>query len=140
MHELVKELKSLSKEELLLKWFDIFGTPAPANLNKPYLIRHIAWQIEFGGLPSPVQKQIDKLVEQYSKNKTLKTIDIKRIQKFTITTGTRFIRDFKGEKYEVTATDKGFQYNGKTYRSLSAIANEITGTHWNGKKFFGVAR
>lgn len=134
-----ENLKELSKEELLIKWFDIFQIPAPEHLSKPYLIKNIVWQLEFGGLPTHVQKQIDKLVKQYSKTKSLKPIDIKKIQKFEVSAGTRFIREFKGKKHEVTALDKGFNYNGKTYKSLSAIANEITGTRWNGKKFFGVA-
>jgi hypothetical protein len=136
---MLQELKILSKEELLIKWFNIFKTPAPENLSKPYLIKNIAWQLKYGGLPANVQKQIDNLVEKYVKTKSVSTNDIKKLQKFEVTAGTRFIREFKGKKHEVTALDKGFSYNGKTYKSLSAIANEITGTRWNGKKFFGVA-
>lgn len=134
----VEELKELTKEELLIKWVDIFKTPAPEHLSKPYLIKNISWKLEFDCLPTNAQKQIDKLVEQYSKTKTLQASDFKKIQKFEVTAGTRFIREFKGKKHEVTALEKGFNYNGKTYKSLSAIANEITGTRWNGKKFFGV--
>ena len=139
MNKDANELKLLSKEELLIKWVEVFKASAPEHLSKPYLIKQIAWQMKFGGLPSHVQKQIDKLVEQYSKTKTLKVSDFKKIQKFEVTTGTRFIREFKGKKHEVTAIEKGFSYNGKFYKSLSAIANDITGTRWNGKKFFGVA-
>jgi hypothetical protein len=135
---IAEELKMLSKAELFVKWQKIFRKPAPENLTKSYLIKNIAWQVEYGGLSTDVQKKIDKLVEQYSKAKSLKPNYIKRIQKFEVTAGTRFIREFKGKKHEVTALDKGFSYNGKTYKSLSAIANEITGTRWNGKKFFGV--
>lgn len=135
-----EKLKELSKEELLIKWFDIFQMPAPDHLSKPYLIKNIAWQMEFGGLPTQVQKQIDSLVEKYAKTKSVSTNDIKKLQKFEVTIGTKFIREFKGKKHEVTALDKGFSYNEKTYKSLSAIANEITGTRWNGKKFFGVAK
>ena len=133
-----EKLKELSKEELLIKWFDIFQMPAPEHLSKPYLIKNIAWQMECGGLPANVQRQINNLVEKYAKTKSVSTNDIKKLQKFEVTAGTRFIREFKGKKHEVTALDKGFNYNGKTYKSLSAIANEITGTRWNGKKFFGV--
>lgn len=133
-------LSSLSKEELLIKWFDLFQMPAPEHLSKPYLIKHIAWHLEFGGLPAHVQKQIDILVEKYAKTKSLNANDIKKLQKFDVTAGTKFIREFKGKKHEVTTLDKGFSYNGKTYKSLSSIANEITGTRWNGKKFFGVAK
>lgn len=132
-------LKELTKEELLIKWVDVFKTPALEYLSKPYLIKNIAWQLEFGGLPTNVQKQIDKLVEQYSKTKMLQVSDFKKLQKFEVTAGTRFLREFKGKKHEVTALEKGFSYSGRTYKSLSAIANEITGTRWNGKKFFGVA-
>lgn len=138
-YSMINKLKKLTKEELLIKWVDVFKTPAPGHLNKPYLIKHISWKLEFDCLPANVQKQIDKLVEQYSKTKSLGAKDFKKLQKFEVTTGTRFIREFKGKKHEVTALDKGFIYNGKTYKSLSAIANEITGTRWNGKKFFGVA-
>jgi hypothetical protein len=52
----VEKLKELSKEELLIKWFDVFKTPAPEYLSKPYLIKNIAWQMEFGGLPVHLQK------------------------------------------------------------------------------------
>lgn len=138
MFKKTKKLKELSKEELLIKWFDIFQMPAPEHLSKPYLIKNISWQLEFGGLPANVQRQIDNLVEKYTKTKSVSTNDIKKLQKFEVTSGTRFIREFKGKKHEVTALEKGFSYNGKTYKSLSAIANEITGTRWNGKKFFGV--
>jgi len=134
-----EKLKELTKEELLIKWFDVFQMSAPEHLNKPYLIKNIAWQMEFGGLPVDVQRQIDNLVEKYAKTKSVTTNDIKKFQKFEVTAGTRFIREFKGKKHEVTASIKVFSYNEKTYKSLSAIANEITGTRWNGKKFFGVA-
>lgn len=142
VHSMIKhieKLKLLSRGELLVKWLNVFGTPAPGHLNKPYLLKHLAWKLEFDCLPSNVQKQIDKLVEQYAKTRSLKPSEIKRIAKFEVTQGTRFIREFKGEKHEVTALEKGFNYNNKMYKSLSAIANEITGTRWNGKKFFGVA-
>ena len=57
----------------------------------------------------------------------------------SIADGPRLIREFKGRKYSVTVIQNGYEYNGKKYKSLTAIANEITGTRWNGKKFFGVA-
>ncbi len=53
--------------------------------------------------------------------------------------GTRLCRDWKGKTYEVLVHQDGrFEYEGEIYRSLTAIAEKITGTHWNGKKFFGV--
>jgi len=133
------ELKKFTTEQLRKKWAEIYNYPAPPSLTKSYLIKELTWQIKYGSLPPSLKKQIDKLVEQYSKTKSVSTNDIKKLQKFKATQGTRLIREFKGKKYEVTALGNGFNYNGKVYKSLSAIANEITGTRWNGKKFFGVA-
>ena len=78
---------------------------------------------------------INCLVENYEKTKT---VNVKKIKKFNVAIGTKFIREFKGGKYEVVTVDGGFNFNGKLYKTLSAVANIITGTHWNGKKFFGV--
>lgn len=83
-----------------------------------------------------MQNQINTLVQNYEKTKT---VNVKKIKKFDVTIGTKFIREFKGEKYEVIAVEGGFSFNDKLYKTLSAVANVITGTHWNGKKFFGVA-
>ena len=55
-----------------------------------------------------------------------------------LTPGTRLIRRWQNASYQVTVTDVGFDYNGKTWSSLSAISKEITGTNWNGRVFFGV--
>lgn len=80
---------------------------------------------------------INCLVENYEKTKT---VNVKKIKKFNVAIGTKFIREFKGEKYEVVTVDGGFNFDGKLYKTLSAVANVITGTHWNGKKFFGVCK
>lgn len=129
-------LKILTTKELQAKWQEIFKIPAPKGYTKSFLIKEIEWHYKYGKLSSELQKRLDKLVEHYSETKS---IDTKKIKKFEVTIGTKFIREFKGEKYEVIAVDGGFNFNGKLYKTLSAVANVITGTHWNGKKFFGVA-
>ena len=77
------------------------------------------WTKKYGGLSSDIQRKLNKLVAEYDKTQRI-TKDNKILK---ITTGTKLVREF----------------NGKLYKSLSAIANTITGKHWNGKKFFGVA-
>jgi hypothetical protein len=52
--------------------------------------------------------------------------------------GTRLVREWNGRTYEVTVVYGGFEYDGRRYRSLTAIATAITGTHWNGRAFFGL--
>ena len=136
MKEKIDRLKLLSKKELETQYFEIFGHLAPKGYTKSYLIKEIIWQEKYNKLPSELQNRINKLVDEYEKTKS---INIKKFKKFGVTVGTKFIREYKGEKYEVVAIENGFKYKDKTYKTLSAVANIITGTHWNGKKFFGVA-
>lgn len=129
-------LKSLTTKELKNKWQEIFKMHAPKGYTKLYLIKELTFHLENKKLSDKLQNQINSLVENYEKTKT---INVKKIRKFEVTIGTKFIREFKGEKYEVMAVEGGFNFKGKIYKTLSAVANVITGTHWNGKKFFGVA-
>lgn len=137
MKSKIEILEIPSKSELSKLWQKFFKTPFPEHLDKNLIIKHIEWQEKYGGYPPQVEKKLQKLVSQYEKNKKLPE-KMKTTQLFTV--GTKFIREFKGKKYEVIATDKEFEYKGHIYKSLSAIANEITGTRWNGKRFFGVCK
>ena len=132
----VTDLKTLSKQELEEKYLQSFGYSAPIGYTKSYLIKEIIWQEKYNKLSTDLQNRINKLVNEYEKTKS---VNIKKVRKFEVTVGTKFIREYKGEKYEVTAKENGFEYQNQTYKTLSAVANVITGTHWNGKKFFGVA-
>ena len=93
------------------------------------------WEKQHGSLSPNIQRKIDKLVENYDRTQNIE----KDNKVLSITDGTKLVREFKGKRYSVTVIQNGYEYNGKKYKSLSAIANEITGTRWNGKKFFGVA-
>ncbi len=93
------------------------------------------WHKKYGGLSPQVQRKINRLVIEYEKTRKIGSVQYRTLN---LTSGVRLIREFKGEKHEVTTLERGFEYRGRTYKSLSAIANEITGTRWNGKVFFGV--
>ena len=93
-----------------------------------------------GGLSAVAKKKLGKLATELAQNKEISIENISTSQNIEIKTGTKFIREYQGRKHEVTAVEKGFEYNNKKYKSLSAIANEITGTRWNGKVFFGVKK
>lgn len=99
-----------------------------------YQKRILEWTKKYGGLSKDVQRKIDKLVLEYDKKKNI----LKDNKILKITKGTKLVREFNGKQYSVIVTNRGYEYNSKIYKSLSAIANEITSTHWNGKKFFGV--
>lgn len=135
-----KQSEKLSRTELLEFFKNKFGQ-APF-LNKIYLEKYYIYlnqEKKYGGLSTESQKYLEKLINKYKKSNTF---DLKNIQKSKkiLENGTKLIREFKGEKYEVSVLDNGYEYNGKIYRSLSAIANLITGTRWNGKVFFGVKK
>lgn len=93
------------------------------------------WEEKYGSLSPEIQRKIDKLVENYDRTQNIE----KENKVLSISGGTKLVREFKGKRYSVTVIQNGYEYNGKKYKSLSAIANKITGTRWNGKKFFGVA-
>ena len=97
--------------------------------------RIATWKRKYGKLSPEVQRKIDKLVDEYDRKQKI-TKDSKAL---SIVNGTHLIREFRGKRYSVTVIENGYEFNGKKYKSLTAIANEITGTRWNGKKFFGVA-
>ena len=93
------------------------------------------WEQKYRPLSRNVLRKINKLVEQYDKTQKVE----KESNVLSIADGTKLVREFKGKRYTVIVLNDGYEFNGKKYKSLSAIANKITGTRWNGKKFFGVA-
>lgn len=100
-----------------------------------YQKRIRVWTRKYGKLAPEIQRKIDKLVAEYDLTQNV----VKTSKDLVITNGTQLIREFNGKSYSVLVLTNGYEFNGKKYKSLSAIANEITGTHWNGKRFFGVA-
>jgi endonuclease YncB( thermonuclease family) len=92
-------------------------------------------ELEYGFLSEKSSKKLEKLTDDLEKGKEFAT------QKyFKPTSGTKLRRLYNGIDYEVEAVENGFIFEGQQYKSLSAIANKITGTHWNGLKFFGLKK
>ena len=122
-------------KDLIYKPYRVINVLRGYNMKENiYQKRILEWTKKYGGLSKDVQRKIDKLVLEYDKKKNISK-DNKILK---ITKGTKLVREFNGKQYSVIVTNRGYEYNSKIYKSLSAIANEITGTHWNGKKFFGV--
>lgn len=93
-----------------------------------------AWNEKYPPLSPEILRKINKLVEQYDKTQQVE----KDSKVLSITDGTKLVREFKGRRYTVLVLQDGYEFNGSKYKSLSAVANKITGTRWNGKKFFGL--
>lgn len=131
-------LQSMTLPQLQDKWRDLYGTEPP-QYKKRFLIIKLAYRIQeilHGGLANSTKKYI-KQTAMEDKEKVLGCTNHQK-GKEVILPGTRFIRYWQDQRYEVIAQEKGFEYNGKPFRSLTAVAKEITGTHWNGRVFFGL--
>lgn len=144
IEKVTEELKLLSKNQLIQKWQEVFKqTPSPA-LRREFLIKHLVWEIQAqsqGGYSVQAKKKLESLAKDLEQNKDIKAEGIKlKSNILTIKAGTKLIREYQGMNHEVIVLEKGFEYNQKSYKSLSAIANEITNTRWNGKVFFGLKK
>ena len=133
--------EKLNKKELAELWKHKFGQAPFPYFSSVFLEKYITYynqQEKFSKLSKNCQKQLDKLIKVYANVGTVNNTDIKKSKTLFLQTGTKLVREFRGNKYEVIVEENGYKYNGVLYKSLSAIANHITGTKWNGKIFFGV--
>ena len=130
-------LKTAPTPELKRQWRELFETEPPP-FNRRYLESRLAYRIQelaYGGLKPETVKRLEALGEQLDGGNPVKRrirTDLKPI------TGTRLIREWQGVEHIVTVTADGFEWQGRPYKSLSAIARAITGTRWNGWIFFGL--
>ena len=131
----VDELSRMSMAQLRKRWADLLGAD-PGRLGRAYLVRRLAYRVQelaFGGLSQEARQQLAAVADGAAP----KAAAGKR-RKMNLTTGTRLLRDWNGQRYEVVVQDKGLLFDGKHYGSLSAVAEAITGAHWNGNRFFGL--
>jgi hypothetical protein len=131
-------IKSASTPELKAQWRALFDSEPPP-FNRRYLESRLAYRVQeltFGGLKPETVKRLEALGEQLDGG----TITTRRIRadRDRPITGTRLLREWQGVEQIVTVTADGFEWQGRPYKSLSAIARAITGTRWNGWVFFGL--
>jgi Protein of unknown function (DUF2924) len=125
-------IKSMSKYELSALWRQTFQTHPPQGFTKGLIARFLAYHVQekaFGGLDRETKNFLDALA-------CGRKPDAPRPRR--LKAGTVIVREYQGERHEVTVAPDGFIWREKTYASLSMIAREITGTNWNGPRFFGV--
>lgn len=118
------------------RWHGIFRSEPPPAFGPDLLRRSIAQKLQedaYGKLPSAAQQELSRIVASLKRDPTAR-IELPR----RIKPGAVLVRDWKGKSKRVMVLDKGFAYEGRTYTSLSEIAREITGTRWNGPRFFGL--
>ena len=131
----IEELETLPRDKLAERWERTFKCKPPKGVKSRFLQRALAYELQaraLGALKPSVKRQLsDANIGRDLDNGSDR-------KKTTIRPGTRLVRDWNGRSYTVDVTPEGFHHNGKTYRSLSAIASEITGVRWSGPRFFGL--
>lgn len=158
--EEVAALGDLSREELAALWAGAYGCPPPKGVKRGLLERSAAWHLQakhLGGLSPMARKVIRDAIRAVKSRATAmgKHQDSSRVSGVDqdenpnctpskpvvgprIRPGMRLVRGWNGKTHVVDVTNDGFMFDGKTYRSLSAIAKRITGAHWSGPRFFGL--
>ena len=127
----VDQIRSLGIDALRKRWRLMFGAVPPKGLTKDILGRMIAYRIQeeaFGGLDRETIKLLDRLANGEKSNELNRRLKA----------GTVLVREYNGERHTVTIMPDGFSWREATYSSLSVIAQTITGTKWNGPRFFGL--
>lgn len=130
-------LKTMSVNDLKAEWARLFDAPAPNN-SGPYLrmrLGHRIQELTYGGVGRSAKRMLDLLVDEVEGGTVRKSMIT---DPRTPVTGTRLIREWDGVEHTITVLREGFEWQGRHYKSLSAIARAITGTRWNGFRFFGL--
>jgi hypothetical protein len=122
--------------DLRKRYCELFRAEPRKAFGPDLLRRSIAQRIQekaYGGLSRTTQRLLDQLVKQALAKPNGRLQLPRRIK-----AGSELVRRWKGKSYRVTVTADGFAYDGKTFSNLSEIASAITGTRWNGPRFFGL--
>jgi hypothetical protein len=122
--------------QLRLTWVKLFRKDPPKSFGPDLLRRSIAHRIQekaYGGLSGPAQRLLDQAMKAFAARPNGKIVLPRRIKP-----GSVLVREWKGKSHRVTVLADGFVYDGDTYSNLSEIAVLITGTRWNGPRFFGL--
>jgi hypothetical protein len=129
--------KAMSVNELKTEWQALFDAPAPNN-SRTFLESRLAYRIQeltYGGPDKQTRRLLDLLADEVEGTLTRKT---QIADPRNPVVGTKLIREWDGIAHTVTVLKEGFEWGGKRYKSLSAVARAITGTRWNGYRFFGL--
>jgi Protein of unknown function (DUF2924) len=145
----IESLRTLKNKELKQRYLDLFGE-ASASFNRAHLFRRIAWRLQAeaeGDLSERALQRVSELAKDSdirlrAPRHFWQEMDARREGENRDgrlpPAGSVVERNYRGQSIRVTVTANGFEYHGKNYASLSAIAYRVTGTHWNGFHFFGL--
>lgn len=129
-------LSEKGASDLRLEWRRLYRSHPPKKLSRDLLELGVAWKLQervLGGLSAATNRQLSGLARTMAAKS-----DLAKARKVTLKPGARLVRAWGSETHEVLVVEDGFVWRGRTWRSLSVIAREMTGTHWSGPRFFGL--
>jgi hypothetical protein len=133
----IAELVDQSTQDLRVAWGRLHRTGPPPGLSRDLLIRALAHQLQeqtHGGTSRAHRRRLQTLAREFEKGG--RCFDPGVVPK----AGTRLVRQWHGQAHTVLVREDGFEYEGQHYRSLTVIAERITGVHWSGPRFFGLTK
>jgi hypothetical protein len=131
----IAELEALDTSGLRMLWGKVFGGPAPKSMRRDLLLRALAYHVqeqELGALKLALRRRLARTALDLGLGQ-IPTASPPRVK-----AGTRLLREWQGVIHEVIVLEEGVRYRDRTWRSLSAVAREITGARWSGPLFFGL--
>jgi hypothetical protein len=137
----IAQLRDLDLSGLRARWKSVFRKTPPAHLPRHLLLGVLAYRVQADAL-GDLAPDTARMLKQVSGND--KALDFQRLsselvnRRADLRTGTILVREWNGRPHRAMVMADGFAWNGKSYDSLSAVAFAITGTRWNGHRFFGL--
>ncbi len=140
----IEALRGMTVGQLRLKWRELYGEDTRSG-NREHLWRRLAWRVQelaYGGLSERAQARIKELGDDLRMLPSRRwqpaqgSVRDRRIPKPSVVLSRRY----HGQEIRATVLEDGFEWNGRRYRSLSALAREVTGQRWNGLLFFGLTK
>ena len=137
LEERLAALALMSHAELRAEWRRLYRAHPPQKIGRDVLELGVAWKLQekaLGGTSAATKRRLAELAGVLESKG-----DLAKARAVRLRPGAKLVREWRGETHEVFVTESGFLWRGESWRSLSAIALEITGTHWSGPRFFGLA-
>ena len=138
LHDEIAHLRDLDLQGLRARWKSMFRQQPPAHLPRHLLFAALAYRLqadELGDLDPATARLLRQIAAAGGTSRLTEGFGRRRNE---LKPGTILMREWNAQAYRVMVVDEGFAWNGKTYDSLSKVAFAITGTNWNGPRFFGL--
>jgi Protein of unknown function (DUF2924) len=131
----IAQLRDFSRQQLLDMWQGLYRRAAPQGIRRELMVPFLAYKIQenaYGGLKASTRSELRRIARDLEKS----SASAKPRIRSRIKSGTRIVRQWRGQTHEVLVTETGYEYDGTGYRSLSGVARKITGARWSGPAFF----